>query len=309
MPVAIPALLDMRLPAFLFAIAILLLIAVGTTGCGEATSRTADEQAKDQRTITQLQNWNQRLLISGRQKDDQIRSVTRLVHKMIDDLVGVSNRQGLVRGVRVDQPIYLRAEFPQTERSIRAAEQQFVRYLSVIESNLQEGEQKIKRMREEPPSEAIEPESVELNELLDELQGEKDRRRALQTRIDSLSQLLDATRADKSSLVDQNDLLAENNEQLRRAYFVVGTSGSLEADGIIEDKLFRDATMREVDNEKFQVTSTNARSIPFEGDRATVLSAHQASPSLYTIEPGRLVIHDPTTFWALSRYLILETDG
>lgn len=297
----------MRLPLFLLSTAILLLVAVGMSGCGEATSRTPDQQAKDQRTITQLQNWNQRLLISGRQKDDQIRSVTRLVHKMIDDLVGVSNRQGIVRGVRVDQPIYLRAEFPQTERSIRAAEQQFVRYLSVIESNLQEGEQKIKRMREEPSPEVVESNSEELDALLNELQAEKEKRRVLQTRIDSLSRILDATRADKSSLVNQNDLLAENNEQLRRAYFVVGTGESLEADGIIEDKLFRDATMREIDHEKFRVTSTNARSIPFDSDRATVLSAHRVSPSLYTIEPGRLVIHDPATFWAISRYLILET--
>lgn len=302
----------MRLPLSLLLAAVLALGAVGLmSGCSEATSRTPDPSANanDQRTITQLQSWNQRLLIAGRQKDDRIRSVTRLVHKMIDDLSGVSNRQGLVRGVRVDQPVYLRSEFPQTERSIRAAEQQFVRYLSVIESNLQEGEQKIKRMRHGQAPSASVPETGGVDAVAEQLRVAERKQQELEARVDSLDRILNATRADKTSLLDQNDILAQSNEQLRRAYFVTGTASSLEAEGITENRLFRDATMRSLDHEKFRVTSTNARSIPFDGDEATVISPHQHAPTLYTVEPGRLLIHNPDAFWAVSRYLILETDG
>ncbi len=305
----------MRLPALFLVAVVLLLGVVGLmSGCSEATSRTPDpstndSSANDQRTITQLQSWNQRLLIAGRQKDDRIRSVTRLVHKMIDDLSGVSNRQGLVRGVRVDQPVYLRAEFPQTERSIRAAEQQFVRYLSVIESNLQEGEQKIKRMRHGQASSASAPETGGVDAVVEQLRAAEQKQRELEARVDSLSRILNATRADKTSLLDQNDVLAEINEQLRRAYVATGTASSLEADGIIEKRIFRDATMQALDHEKFRVTSTNARSIPFDGGEATVLSPHQYAPWLYTVEPGHLVIHNPDAFWGISRYLILETNG
>jgi hypothetical protein len=304
----------MRLPVPLLFAAVLLLGAIGLlSGCSEATSRTPtpsnDSSANDQRTITQLQSWNQRLLIAGRQKDDRIRSVTRLVHKMIDDLSGVSNRQGLVRGVRVDQPVYLRAEFPQTERSIRAAEQQFVRYLSVIESNLQEGEQKMKRMRHgQAPSESV-PEAGGVDAVAEQLRAAEQKQRELEARVDSLDRILDATRADKASLLDQNDILAQSNEQLRRAYVVTGTASLLEEEGIVEKRFFRDATMRPLDHEKFRVTSTNARSIPFDGNEATVISPHQHAPSLYTVEPGRLVIHDPAAFWAISRYLVVETNG
>ena len=298
----------MRLFVLLSLVVILLLGAVGLlSGCGEATSRTPDQASNDQRTITQLQNWNQRLLIAGRQKDDRIRSVTRLVHKMIDDLSGVSNRQGLVRGVRMDQPVYLRAEFPHTERSIRAAEQQFVRYLSVIESNLQEDEQKIKRMRHGPEPSQSAPETDAVDAVAEQLRAAERKQMDLEARVDSLHHLLDATRADNVSLVDQNDILAQSNEELRRAYFVTGTVSSLEAKGIVEKRIFRDATIQSVDQEIFRVTSTNARSIPFNGNEATVLSPHQHAPSLYSVEPGRLVIHDPDAFWAISRYLILAT--
>jgi hypothetical protein len=302
----------MRLSISLLLTAALVLGAIGLmSGCSEATSRTPESSvnANDQRTITQLQSWNQRLLIAGRQKDDRIRSVTRLVHKMIDDLSGVSNRQGLVRGVRVDQPVYLRAEFPQTERSIRAAEQQFVRYLSVIESNLQEGEQKIKRMRHAPEPAASAPETGAVDAVTEQLRLAEQKRQDLEARLDSLSRILNAAQADKASLLDQNDLLAQSNEQLRRAYFVSGTSSELEEEGIVEKRFLRDATLRSLDHEKFRVTSTNARSIPFDGDKATVISPHHHAPSLYTVEPGRVVIHNPNAFWDISRYLILETDG
>mgnify|MGYP006421608777 CR=1 FL=1 len=298
----------MRLPVLLSLVVILLLGVVGlTSGCGKATSRTPDQASNDQRTITQLQNWNQRLLIAGRQKDDRIRSVTRLVHKMIDDLSGVSNRQGLIRGVRMDQPVYLRAEFPQTERSIRAAEQQFVRYLSVIESNLQDNEQKIKRMRHGlEPSETA-PATDAINAIAEQLRAEERKQMDLEARVDSLRHLLDAARADNVSLVDQNDILAQSNEELRRAYVVTGTVSSLEAKGIVEKRIFRDATIQSVDHENFRVTSTNAQSIPFNGTEATVLSPHQHAPSLYSVESGRLVIHNSDAFWAISRYLIIAT--
>lgn len=303
----------MRLFVLPSLVVILLLGATGLlSGCGEATSRTPDQAlndqaSNDQRTITQLQNWNQRLLIAGRQKDDRIRSVTRLVHKMIDDLSGVSNRQGLVRGVRMDQPVYLRAEFPHTERSIRAAEQQFVRYLSVIESNLQEDEQKIKRMRHGPEPSQSAPETDAVDAVAEQLRAAERKQMDLEARVDSLRHLLDAARADNVSLVDQNDILAQSNEELRRAYFVTGTVSSLEAKGIVEKRIFRDATIQSVDQEIFRVTSTTARSIPFNGNEATVLSPHQHAPSLYSVEPGRLVIHNSDAFWAISRYLILAT--
>jgi len=299
----------MRLFASLSFLLAAVVLTAGLGGCMDASSRTADQQAEDKRTIRQLQEWNQRLLVSGRQKDDRIRSMTRLVYKMIDDLAGVSNRQGLVRGVRFDQPVYLEAEFPQTERSIRAAERQFVAQLSVLESNLQEGQQKVDRLRQDEvePSESV-PTSA-LDAARAKLDAAESRAATLAARVDSLERVLNQSVAQSTRLESEAEQLAASNEALRRAYVIIGSQAELEAQGVIEKRFLRSATLDRFPTDTFSPTSIDARVIPFEGASATVLSLQRKDPSLYTVEPGRLVIHDPNAFWAYSRYLILETEG
>jgi len=301
----------MRLPALLIATALVVLGMLALTGCTRTSSSPEEQEARDQeRQITQLQDWNQRLLVAGRQKDDRLRSMTRLVYKMIDDVAGVSTRQGLVRGIRVDQPVYLQSEFPRTERSIRAAERQFLMYLSVLESTLQEGEQKVERLRHQQEEEAPTPDLsgvvASLREELTEAEAHAER---WTTVVDSLSYLADSLRHHQADVEKEKRTLLSTVSSLRQAYVLAESPATLEAKGVIDKRFLRTSSLRSIPTDLFDEVTVETTVVPFVGRAATMLSTHRHAPELYTIEPGRLLIHDPDAFWALSRYVVLEVDG
>lgn len=287
------------------------------TGCTEADvsapilSASAQESGStgtkaDPQT---LRERNHRLLIATRQQEDRIRSVTRLVHKMIDDVAAVSGRKGLVRGVKVDQPLYLEADFPQTERSIRAAERVFIAHLSVIESHLQESEQTELRMRTTESDAAVtaglRAQIDVLNETLAGMREQVDQLSALR---DSLTGVAATFEADAATLRAENDRMAEATEALRRAYYVVGTAGELSDRSIIDKRFLRAPVVNSIRPDDFTPTSVDTRIIPLDRPVDAVLSTHRHAPDLYTVEAERIVIHDPAAFWALSRYLIVVVD-
>jgi hypothetical protein len=297
----------MRLAATLILTSLLLLPLLGLQGCTEPAP-SASTSKEDQRTIKQLRDWNHRVLVASRQKDDRLRSMTRLVHKMIDDVAGVSNRQGLVRGVRVDHPVYLQSEFPQTERSIRAAERQFLMHLSVLESSLQEGERKAERLRHQQVEEPSQEVTEALAEARADLEASAEATERFAAAVDSLSALLDAREAERLAMHETVDRLHQHLADQKHAYVIAAPAEELEAKGVIDRRFLRASTIRELSPDAFSQTTTDATELSFDGRSATLLSLHRLSPDLYRMEPGRLVILDPDAFWAVSRYVILETE-
>lgn len=292
----------------------LAIVLVLTTGCTEAdfsapvvsASAQESDSSGEKRKTKQLQEWNHRLVTASRQQEDRIRSVTRLVHKMIDDVAAVSGRKGLVRGVKVDQPLYLEADFPQTERSIRAAERMFIAHLSVIESHLQESEQTLSRMTEtEDAPDATAELRGQIESLNEELTALQEQSKQLTALRDSLTSLTGTLEADVAALQSENERMAASTESLRRAYYVTGTASDLAEQGIIDKRFLRSPTVHSIQPEDFTPTTVDTRILPLDRPADEILSTHRHAPSLYTIEADRIVIHDPAAFWALSRYLIV----
>ena len=301
--------------AFLSSLALATVLTL--TGCTEADVSTPIVSASAQESgstgtkadAQKLQERNYRLITASRQQEDRIRSVTRLVHKMIDDVAAVSGRKGLVRGVKVDQPLYLEADFPQTERSIRAAERVCIAHLSVIESHLQESEQTLLRVGEAevaPDASAeLRDRIAALTETVADVRKEVEQLSALR---DSLAGVAGALEADAATLKAENDRMAEETESLRRAYYVAGTPGELSERSIIDKRFLRAPVVNAIRPTDFTPTSVDTRIIPLDRPVDDILSTHRHAPDLYTVEAERIVIHDPAAFWALSRYLIVVVD-
>ncbi|PEN10950.1 hypothetical protein CRI94_17125 [Longibacter salinarum] len=298
----------MRIAASLVVTSLLVLGILGFNGCVDAPEPQAERSTQDQRVIDQLQSWNQRLVVSGRQKDDRLRSMTRLVHKMMDDLAGVANGEGLVRGVRVDQPVHLEAEFPRTERSIRAAERQFLSYLSVLESSLQEGEQRVERSHDPEDEARVSDLRQAITELREKLDASARRADGRASRIDSLAAVVLALRTERDRLISKNESLSSSARSLRRAYVIAETQDVLLEKEVIDNRFLRSPVLKHLHPDLFETTTVDATVIPFDGTSAEVISPHQYAPDTFTIEPGRVRIHDPEGFWALSRYVVIKVD-
>lgn len=297
---------------------LLLCVFVFLGGCLQADDTASDrvralrQQNHQLRAeVDRLRAENDRLTEAAHVKDDQIRATTRLVHKMLDDLNAVAAGQGLVRGIGVNPKAQLAADFPQSAKAVKAAETQFMQHLAAIESLLRDSEQQIERVRnsDRVPADAVSTLNGTIDRLREALSNREADVAALQSTVDSLSTSLEALRASHASLKTRNEQLAATNDRYRTAYYVVGTGDELEARGIINQRWLRPTEIRPFDASRFETTTTDVARIDLPDERtATVLSPQREHPSLYSVETGALVIHDPAAFWARSKFLIVEID-
>lgn len=242
----------------------------------------------------------------------QVQATTRLIHKILDDLSALAVRKDLVRSMGVNPPAQLAADFPETEQAIRAAETAFTRHLSLIESNLEDSQEQIDRVRN---GERIEPETVAqltatVSNLRQQLQEQDSTQTVLQAATDSLQESL----AERDEVIRQarevNDSLERRLRIQRRAYVAIGTSDALEDRNIINQRFLRGPEIKRLQASDFDTLSatTESVSLPANAQEAEVLSIHRKTPELYTLESGRLLIHDPVAFWALSKFLVVEIE-
>ncbi len=247
-----------------------------------------------------------------REKTVQVQATTRLIHKILDDLAALAVRKDLVRGIRVAPPAQLAADFPQNEQAVRAAESLFTRHLSLIESNLEDSQEQIDRVRN---GDRIEPETVaDLNARIDGLRDSlrlRDSRRAtLQATADSLAARLVSQTRSIHRLRRDTASLHRRIEAQQRAYVAVGTADALEQRGILDQRFLRRDRIERLQPRNFDSVSATTERIAFPDAArdASVLSLHRKAPELYTIDAGTLRIHDPDAFWARSRFLIVKID-
>jgi prefoldin subunit 5 len=246
------------------------------------------------------------------EKDRQVRATTRLIHKILDDLSALADRKDLIRGLGVNPPAQLAADFPENEQSIRAAEAVFTRHLSFIESNLRDSQQQIDRVRN---NDRIEPGTVaSLEAAVTRLQTEtahyRDTIASLRENADSLAEITAQREATADALRQENDDLRQVTGTLERTYVAIGTGDELEARGIIDQRFLRSPRIVGLQPQRFTETSMSASRIalPAGASDASILSIHQKAPDLYTVANDTLTIHDPRAFWARSKFLIVQVE-
>lgn len=151
-------------------------------------------------------------------------------------------------------------------------------------------------------------------------------------RVDSLQQEL----SKKDSLISQlgntvNDLgknvnelslqnkqkdtkIKEQDENLHAAWYVFGTKKELKEQKIVStDGLFSPQRVLQGDFNKnyfVRIDARNTKSIPLYSTHAKILTNHPKSS--YTLEKQNgnfvLLIVDPTNFWSVSKYLVIEVE-
>jgi hypothetical protein len=298
----------------------LLVVAVFSASC--STDPSASDGTASDTTLQALQtlraeksDWldrQQEMETMLAEHEKQVQATTRLIHKILDDLSALADRKDLVRSVGVNPPAQLAADFPETEQAVRAAETSFTRHLSLIESNLADSQEQIDRVRN---GERIEPEIVaQLTATVSNLQAQVERQDSTQTVLETTTDSLQQSLAVRNRLLRdiqrKTDSLQQQLQAERRAYVAIGTGDRLEERGIIDQRFLRAPEVESLQADRFDTLSVTMTRIPLpeEAGEVQVLSLHRHAPELYTIERGSLLVRDPATFWARSKFLIVQID-
>ena len=117
---------------------------------------------------------------------------------------------------------------------------------------------------------------------------------------------------------EKDEVIKQKEEQLKTAYFVMGSKKDLKRKGIIESRggilgLGAASTVNQNLN-KSELASLNKEvvtSIPVGIKKAKLLSAHPVSSYTINLEGNEITtleIIDPDDFWRNSKYLVLQTN-
>ncbi len=146
--------------------------------------------------------------------------------------------------------------------------------------------------------------------LQDELRKANIKIAGLNTRVDSLSTVNASERSQKVQAQAEATRLAN---ELNACYYVVGSKKELKENKIIESGFLRKTKIMEGDYVKSYFTKADKRSLsvlPLHSKKAKLLSKHPNGS--YAIEDNggvkTLKITNPTKFWEMSNYLIVQVD-
>lgn len=159
---------------------------------------------------------------------------------------------------------------------------------------------------------------------VEDLQGEievmADENRELRSFIENLEKLIysqekviNRLQEEKATLLSELQVFQMENQELKKAFFIVATYDELKKANIIEKKFLQPTRINELKPELFKTTEVSNTEI-FLGDRKfkdiNILSNQKLAPELYSLtDDGKtLKILNPSEFWRISKYLIVEVD-
>ncbi len=201
--------------------------------------------------------------------------------------------------------------------------------LERFEDMMKRQHQKIEELQEELKRNVF---NAEAQQLVDNLQSQiavKDRqiaelRKELEKKDANIAELREQVRTQSVRISQQSETITQLNtktqkqgEALQRqdaalntAYVLIATKSDLKDKGVISKKGVLNATNM-LDKTKFQSVDIRVfKEISFSGKKAKILTnMPEGSFSLYKSgENFQLIVSNPTDFWRISNYLVIQTD-
>ncbi len=121
----------------------------------------------------------------------------------------------------------------------------------------------------------------------------------------------------KSQIIaDKSQTIVEKENEINKAYFVVGTHSELIKNGVLTKDGFlgskKNTSIRDDFNESYftQLDIRNANQFPLHAKKAKLISEHPANSYRLVEENDKIAyleIENPKEFWKLTKYVIVET--
>jgi hypothetical protein len=133
----------------------------------------------------------------------------------------------------------------------------------------------------------------------------------LGTKVDNMGKNVEQLSTENKT---KDTKIKEQDDALHSAWYVFGTKAELKEQKIItSDGLFSPQRVLQSDFNKnyfVRIDSRNTKSIPLYSNHAKILTNHPKSSYTLEKENGNfvLLIVDPTEFWSISKYLVIQVD-
>ena len=275
----------------------------------EDNQRTLELEAR----VDSLQSRTVELEEEARLKHEFLEEYVTLINKTLKDLEAITEREGMI------QQIHMEIEANESGDAGGSIEKRIQDNLAAIEGYIEQSQKQ---------REALERQRAELNRIARsravDVSSFEETIRKLNDLIEEKEQTILALRREADVMVvriddleQENTVLAEENTELREAYYAVGTRDELLEKGIIDRKggfmkIGRKTRIEQLDAGNFS-TGTVETDMIFVGQelkRMQILSNHRNDTSLFHFEKRDdgiyLMIEKPEAFWKISRYLIVE---
>lgn len=156
----------------------------------------------------------------------------------------------------------------------------------------------------------IEEQNAEIDSLKNKLNIANDQIETLNSTVNSLNNTVDTITSQRDAAIDRNE---ELSNELNTCYYVAASSKELKEHKILESGFLRKTKLMPEDFDQNFFTKSDKRelkTIKLYSKKAKVLS-NQPTDSYEIIDNGgqkELKILNPTKFWNLSNYLIVQID-
>ncbi len=199
--------------------------------------------------------------------------------------------------------------------------------MSYLNDMLQANKDELARLKAKLKKSAFKSTELEqtIARLTKSLEEESEKVALLQTQLAEKDSLISQLGQSVNELGKNVETLSEDNktkdtkikeqdEALHSAWYVFGTRKELKDQNIVSsDGLFSPQKVLQKDFNKnyfVKIDARNTKSIPLYSTRAKILTNHPKSSYTLEKENGNfvLLIVDPTEFWSVSKYLVIEVE-
>lgn len=192
--------------------------------------------------------------------------------------------------------------------------------IAELEARLNDGSKETANLRKviQLMKNQIEQKDREIQDLKAQLENSNKNILELRRNVSSLNEINQNQREKISSqeerITSQEEALSAQDKMLNEGYYLVATKKELKDMGIRSGgNLFKKSKMNlsNLPTDRFKkVDIRNFNQLKIQGKKATIVSpAPSSSYSLYKEASGyKLTINDPTAFWSVSNYLVIQTD-
>jgi uncharacterized coiled-coil protein SlyX len=159
---------------------------------------------------------------------------------------------------------------------------------------------------------------IEQDNNIKQLTAELEKRDYKIAEMDNQITVMQTNISSKSDTISiKSQIIEEKDNELNKAYYVAGTKKELLEKGVIMREggflgLGKDKDLKDDPNEKYfsELDQRTTQALPIHAKKAHLITEHPDSSYKFILENDQvayLQIEDPSEFWKLSRYLVVET--
>ena len=285
----------------------ILLMAAACMMCLAACNNSNTETAATDTAI--VDRLNDSLLVANAEKD----SLLSLINDINDGMMQIRDMEKIISASNLNNETRnKRQEIMDNMRLIQQALQDRREKLASLERRIKNSKGDSAQLQKtiDGLKKQIADQEASIARLTEELRKAHIEIQVLNTAVDSLNVANQTITEEKVAAEEKSEQLVN---ELNTCYYVIGSKNELKENKIIETGFLRKTKVLEGDYEINYFTKGDKRTlteIPLHSKKAKIYTKHPEGTYEIVVNNGvkSLLITDPTRFWSLSNFLVIQID-